>query len=102
MAFPNSREIPMKKSKNLADSFDICKFIETHYGVGNMLASNMTSYISPEYEVKTRDVSVNGIQNEIDMYPEEETAYPKWPASPNQVLLAFMKHHGVTEVTLTQ
>jgi hypothetical protein len=92
----------MKKGKNLADPWEICSFIESHYGIDNMIASNMTSYISPEYEVKTRDVSVDSVQRDIDENPEEEAAYTEWPASPNQVLLAFMKHHGVTEVTLTQ
>lgn len=92
----------MKKTRNLVDPHDICSFIESHYGVGNLIANNMTSYINPEYEVKTRDVSVRSIESEIEMFPEEETAYPEWPASPNQVMLAFMKHHNVDEMTLTQ
>lgn len=92
----------MPKSVNLVTPHELRQWVETHYKLDHRTACTFVGWVTPEYEVKTRDHTIDDLKDEIEENPEEEAAYPEFPVSPNQMLIDFMVDHKITEMTLTQ
>ncbi len=92
----------MPRNTVLVEPHELCDFAEEHYNIDNEVASNLTWWVTPECEVRTRTYDLDGVRREIADEPEEEAAYPEFPVSPNQLLVDYMVAHNLTEFTLTQ
>jgi hypothetical protein len=92
----------MPRNTVIVSPYELCVFIESHYKINNALASSMTSWVTPECEMKTYDYDLDELRDEIAHEPEEEAAYPEFPASPNQMLVDFMVAKNIAAFTLTQ
>lgn len=92
----------MPRNTVIVSPYELCVFVESHYNIGNDLASRMTSWVTPECEVRTYDYDLDELRDNIEHEPEEEAAYPEFPATPNQMLVDFMVANNISAFTLTQ
>lgn len=92
----------MPRNTVLVEPYELCNFAEEHYKIDNNVASNLTGWVTPECEVRTRTYDLDDVRRAIADEPEEEAAYPEYPVSPNQLLVDYMVANNITSFTLTQ
>jgi len=83
------------KRTTVVSPHELCEFAEEHYGISNMKADRLVSWVRPECEVKTYDYELVYLEDpEDDSYTDHVEA--------RQLLIDFMKHNKLKKFTLTQ